>query len=508
VSDLLINLLASIIAGAAVWLAQRLVRIRRRAREQEFFGLSGGAACLLAVARHYASPHEGSVNRRDVAALVELASLARECGARADLATAAELTTEFGRLTEFCVGGPSTNPRTAGHLRTLLTGVTFSPLPDATVPDTITVGGRQYLRKPGAAEYVVLARAFGPAGGKPVFVLAGQTAASNLAAARYLSRNHRSLRRTYRADRPFCLILRVLEPSLYGTDFTEPAADLTKDAFTRAATRDEPAADTTASPPAPSGTPGEPAADITADPPTPSGTPGEPAADITAAAPGRSGTRGRTESMDILVAGGHGQIALQLLKILADQGHRARGLIRRPDQAADLEAVGAIPVIGDLENDESLADHVRGADAVVFAAGAGPGSGDARKKTVDLGGAVKLADAAKAEGVRRYVIVSSIGAQDPTSLGGSMTAYLEAKAAADEYVQASGLDWTVVRPGSLTNDPGTGRVRVNRDLGERGPIPRADVAAVLAACLTTPATIGQTFELFTGDTPIAEALDF
>jgi uncharacterized protein YbjT (DUF2867 family) len=212
--------------------------------------------------------------------------------------------------------------------------------------------------------------------------------------------------------------------------------------------------------------------------------------------------------MDILVAGGHGQVALRLLKILADRGDRARGLIRRPDQAADLTAAGAVPVLGDLENDESLDVYVRGADAVVFAAGAGPGSGAARKRTVDLGGAVKLADAAKSQGVRRYVMVSSIGADRPDSAGDSMRAYLSAKAEADEYVRTSGLDWTIVRPGSLTDDPGTGLVRVSTKMGGRGPVPRDDVAAVLAACLITPATIGQTFELFAGDTPIAEALDF
>jgi uncharacterized protein YbjT (DUF2867 family) len=215
-----------------------------------------------------------------------------------------------------------------------------------------------------------------------------------------------------------------------------------------------------------------------------------------------------TEDMDILVAGGHGKIALRLLKLLAADGHTARGLIRKPEQAADLQAVGAVPVIGDLETEESLAAYVKGADAVVFAAGAGPGSGDARKRTVDLGGAVKLADAAKDQGVRRYVIVSSIGAQNPAAGGDTMGAYLQAKADADAYVVASGLDYTVVRPGQLTDDPGTGLVTVSRELGHRGPIPRDDVAAVLAACLVTPATIGVTFELFTGDTPIPSALAF
>jgi uncharacterized protein YbjT (DUF2867 family) len=211
--------------------------------------------------------------------------------------------------------------------------------------------------------------------------------------------------------------------------------------------------------------------------------------------------------MDILVAGGHGQIALRLLKLLAAEGHTARGLIRKPEQAADLQAVGAVPVIGDLEAEDSLAAYVKGADAVVFAAGAGPGSGNARKRTVDLGGALKLADAAIDQGVRRYVMVSSIGAQDP-SAGGSMQPYLEAKAEADAYVVASGLDYTIVRPGGLTDEPGTGLITATRELGHRGPVPRDDVAAVLAACLVTPATIGVTFELFAGETPIADALKF
>ena len=210
--------------------------------------------------------------------------------------------------------------------------------------------------------------------------------------------------------------------------------------------------------------------------------------------------------MDILVAGGHGQIALRLLKLLSDQGHTARGLIRKPEQAADLEALGAVPVLGDLENDRSLDAYVKGADAVVFAAGAGPGSGDARKRTVDLGGAVKLVDAAKSTGVRRYVQISSIGADRPEAGGGSMRGYLLAKAEADDYLTATDLAWTVVRPGSLTNDPGTGRVKVSTALGNRGPVPRDDVAAVIAASLTEDRTIGRIFELFTGDTPIPQAL--
>jgi uncharacterized protein YbjT (DUF2867 family) len=210
--------------------------------------------------------------------------------------------------------------------------------------------------------------------------------------------------------------------------------------------------------------------------------------------------------MDVLVAGGHGKIALHLLRLLAADGHRARGLIRKPEQAADLEAAGAVAVLGDLEADASLAGYVQGADVVVFAAGAGPGSGPERKRTVDLGGAVKLADAALAVGVARYVMVSSIGADRPQLASGGMRPYLDAKAEADQYVMASGLDYTIVRPGSLTDDPGTGRVRVATELGGRGGIPREDVAAVIAAVLDAPNTIGVTFELFSGDRLVAEAV--
>jgi uncharacterized protein YbjT (DUF2867 family) len=210
--------------------------------------------------------------------------------------------------------------------------------------------------------------------------------------------------------------------------------------------------------------------------------------------------------MDVLVAGGHGKVALRLLALLAAEGHRARGLVRKPEHAADLEAVGAEPVLADLEAEDDLAPYVRGADAVVFAAGAGPGSGPERKRTVDLGGAVKLVDAATATGVRRYVMVSSIGAQAPEAASGPMRPYLEAKAEADRYLAASGLDFTIVRPGGLTDEPGTGRVLIATELGSRGRVPRDDVAAVLAQVLVAPNTIGRTFELFTGDIPVAEAV--
>jgi uncharacterized protein YbjT (DUF2867 family) len=212
--------------------------------------------------------------------------------------------------------------------------------------------------------------------------------------------------------------------------------------------------------------------------------------------------------MVVVIAGGHGQIALRLERVLAGRGDTAKALVRKEEQFDDVRAAGGEPVLFDLEQQEAdeLAPLLEGADAVVFAAGAGPGSGPARKKTVDEGAAVKLVDAAKAAGVKRYVIVSSIGAQDLDRGEGDFRAYLQAKAAADAAVAGSGLDYTIVRPGSLTNDPGDGKVELNTDLGRTGSVTRDDVAAVLAATLSADNTIGKTFEVFDGDTPIDVAI--
>jgi uncharacterized protein YbjT (DUF2867 family) len=209
--------------------------------------------------------------------------------------------------------------------------------------------------------------------------------------------------------------------------------------------------------------------------------------------------------MDVVVAGGHGKVALRLLRRLAERGDRARGLIRNPDHAADLEASGAEPVLSDLEQEDDLAPHVEGADAIVFAAGAGPGSGPARKQTMDLGGAVKLIDAARAVGIARYVIVSSMGAGNPERASGPMRPYLEAKTQADERLAASGLEYTIVRPGGLTDEPGSGRIRAGLELSF-GQVSRDDVAATLVAVLDADNTIGKTFDLLGGDTPIEEAV--
>jgi uncharacterized protein YbjT (DUF2867 family) len=210
--------------------------------------------------------------------------------------------------------------------------------------------------------------------------------------------------------------------------------------------------------------------------------------------------------MKVAVAGGHGKVALQLLPMLIERGHSATGLIRNPDHAGDLRGLGAEPVVCDLESKEDVSAELDDADAVVFAAGAGPGSGAERKRSMDLGGAVKLIEAAKATGVTRYVMVSSMGAGDPPAQGGgAFGEYLRAKAEADRALARSGLDFTIVRPGRLTDDAPTGRVTARTGV-ERGSISRADVAAVLLAALEADNTIGKTFELVAGQTPIDEAM--
>lgn len=213
--------------------------------------------------------------------------------------------------------------------------------------------------------------------------------------------------------------------------------------------------------------------------------------------------------MRIVIAGGHGKIAMRLEKLLSARGDIPVGIIRDPAQAEDLGAVGAIPVVCDLESAsvDEVASHLDGADAVVFAAGAGPGSGAARKETVDHGAAVLCADAAQRAGVRRYLMISAMGAdrEPPPGADPVFAAYLRAKGAADaDLASRAGLDWTILRPGRLTDEPGTGLIRLGMHTG-RGAVARDDVAAVLLALLDTPAS-GMTLELVTGDTPVPEAV--
>jgi uncharacterized protein YbjT (DUF2867 family) len=213
--------------------------------------------------------------------------------------------------------------------------------------------------------------------------------------------------------------------------------------------------------------------------------------------------------MRVAIAGGHGKIALRLTKLLADRGDTVVGIVRNPDHVADVRAAGGDAVVVDLENatTEQVAEAIAGVDAVVFAAGAGPGSGARRKDTVDRAASVLLADAAQAAGIRRYVQVSAMGldrADDPAT-DQVFAAYLRAKDAADQDLVSRDLDWTILRPGRLTDDPGVGTVNLAARV-QPGAVTRDDVATVLVGLLDRPATAGKTLELVGGAESIDAAL--
>ncbi len=211
--------------------------------------------------------------------------------------------------------------------------------------------------------------------------------------------------------------------------------------------------------------------------------------------------------MKVAIAGGHGKIALHLARKLRERGDAVLSVIRKREQEEDVRAAGGEPVLCDLEQAEAdeLARAIGEADAVVFAAGAGPGSGPDRKNTVDYQGAVKLIDAAKANGIGRYVMISSIGANASAEGEDTFAVYLRAKGRADDELIESGLGYTVVRPTRLTDEPGTGKVLVGERL-KRSSIPREDVAVVVVAALSEEAALNRVFEVTGGDEPIPEAI--
>jgi nucleoside-diphosphate-sugar epimerase len=213
--------------------------------------------------------------------------------------------------------------------------------------------------------------------------------------------------------------------------------------------------------------------------------------------------------MRIVIAGGHGKIALLLSRQLADASHEPVGIIRNPDQAVDLRAAGAIPLVLDLERStvDEVAAALAGADAAVFAAGAGPDSGADRKLTLDRDGAILLADASVRAEVRRMIVISSMGADGYNATSDDeFQVYLRAKSEADAAVRERDLDWTIARPGGLTDGPPNGLVTMGESV-DRGSIPRADVAALVAALLVGDAGVGRQFEVTSGPTPIAAAID-
>ena len=212
--------------------------------------------------------------------------------------------------------------------------------------------------------------------------------------------------------------------------------------------------------------------------------------------------------MNVVVAGAHGKIALRLTRLLAAEGDRVTGLIRNPDHATEVSQAGASAVLCDLEQAtvEEIAMAIDGADAMVFAAGAGPGSGADRKLTVDRDGAIKLLRAAETAGVPRYVMVSGAGVEDPPDGDELFDVYLRAKAEADAAIAASNREWTIVRPGGLTDDAGTGSVRIDA-APFRGSVPRDDVANVLARLLGDSRSTRRVLYVNSGEQPVEQALD-
>ena len=210
--------------------------------------------------------------------------------------------------------------------------------------------------------------------------------------------------------------------------------------------------------------------------------------------------------MRVAIAGAHGKVAMRLATRLVERGDSVIGLIRNPDHAEEVRTAGAEPVVCDLEHAtvDEIASAVSGVDAAVFAAGAGSGSGAARKLTMDRDGAIKLLDATAADAAR-YVIVSSVGAENPPDDDDVFSVYLRAKAEADAAVRASSRDWTILRPGRLTDEPGTGQVRIDSE-PFRGDIPRDDVAEVLAAVLHDSRASHRVLYVNGGRQPLEEAL--
>jgi hypothetical protein len=230
VLNIVLGVVSSAVSAALAWTLQVALRRRRLNRKRAFFGMPAGTECLIVAPRKAGTPYEERViAQRDVYAMMELAALVSDCGATAEIISAVEVRQGVGGRAEFCIGGPTANERTAAHLRWRLPGVSM-PVQWETRAVSLIVGDRSYPMEKGVSEYVLLARITGGEGERPTFLICGQTAVSNLAAARVLARRHRELIRAHGPHGTFALLLRVLQPDSYGSDVVEFVADVTAQA--------------------------------------------------------------------------------------------------------------------------------------------------------------------------------------------------------------------------------------------------------------------------------------
>lgn len=254
VLNIILGVASSAVSAGAAWILQTALRRRRLNRTRAFFGLPAGGECLLVVPRKAGAISERTVAQRDVYALMELAGLVRSCGAEAEIVAHNEVRQGIGGKAEFCIGGPVANDRTGAHLRWRLPGVAVEAEWEAGVNNLI-IGDQVYSRDSAVAEYVLLARIAAGIGERPTFLVCGQTATTNLAAVRYLTRHQRELMRRYQQDETFCLLLRVVQPDSYGADVIELVGDVTTQASAPRPAAAESAAPASVPAPTPATTP-------------------------------------------------------------------------------------------------------------------------------------------------------------------------------------------------------------------------------------------------------------
>ncbi|MFG6147155.1 SDR family oxidoreductase [Halobacillus sp. B23F22_1] len=207
--------------------------------------------------------------------------------------------------------------------------------------------------------------------------------------------------------------------------------------------------------------------------------------------------------MKVLVAGANGNTGRLLIQNLKEDGHEPYGMVRKEEQKSTIENLGGTPVLADLTKDVGHA--IKGMDAVIFAAGSGSSTGPEQTKAVDRDGAINLIKHTENLGIKKFVMLSAMNADDSSEASGNFKVYLDMKREADEYLRGTELDYTIVRPGALTDDEGTTKIKVGEKV-ERGEVPRADVAKTMITCMQYQNAYHKTFEMISGDTQIEEAL--